>query len=1058
MTPPARWMLLGALGAALTGCPDAPSTPDATVTDSAAADSAPPPDAAPRNILETVPAMETWEIPGLRAEAHVLRTAAGVPHIYAADREDLSRLHGFVIARDRFFFLDLTRRFAQSRLSELLGSAALDTDLNNRGVGMNHVTGLIADGLSEEQGRWLDAYAEGINAYIDQVRERALPPPSEYVLAAPLLGRARPADLMTPFNRRDVAAMLATVVYNLGFETDDPGRALAAERLPGRWDGVALAELRRAGTVGDIWERITPLRPTASANGWGTETGLMTMALGGRPGREPDAFARWRPSNGVQNRSPSRHSVPALERLTDNLRVLQESLRRTEGFGSNAWAVGARGTPDMGGILAGDGHLPLSIPSLFYQIGFDTKVLGGTDFEQVGLTIPGIPFLAVGTNGRVAWCQTQLAGDISDWYREELVLDATGAPMATRFRGETRPLQRVTETFMVADLPALMSRGRTETRTRYVTFDGRWITEVEGRRVLPTDPVVPGQARVMTLRNEVVPGDTNSDGVVTAYSFDHPILDGGNLLQALDRFGRARDVGQFREATRGLVGYSQNIVAADARGGVLYTSYQTVPCRTYLERTMTGAWGPGSDPTRLLDGTRYGGFRIPLRDGVVDEAPGRMDPYQCVVPFDRTPTALDPTRGYVFTANNDPGGATFDNSVTNDPFYVGGPWNDGYRAYRIDELLRGATEARQADVARMASVQADVRSPLGGQFASGLLDAIDRARAASLGTPTAGSAEARLAERYRANAMDFDEVARRVRAWVMAGPDARSGVDTFYHTADAEERTSAVATMLFNAWVGRFVRAVFDDEPLPDGVWSNGGSPGRVRTLALMLDGRGPMNATRLASWNPATHESAFFDVVGTEAVETSHEVALLALERALVFLRSPPTGPGAGGFGTREWDQLLWGHRHHMRFESILRSFLGDNMQLRPLVEGFSITPRLLPLAEGLGAMDPRATLPGFPRPGDQWVVDAANSGLSGESFTYGSGPNFRMVIQLREGMPMRGQNVLPGGQSGLTTSPNYSDQARLWLGNRALPIQLEGPAVVAAAVSRERFLPARR
>jgi len=128
--------------------------------------------------------------------------------------------------------------------------------------------------------------------------------------------------------------------------------------------------------------------------------------------------------------------------------------------------------------------------------------------------------------------------------------------------------------------------------------------------------------------------------------------------------------------------------------------------------------------------------------------------------------------------------------------------------------------------------------------------------------------------------------------------------------------------------------------------------------------------------------------------------------------------------------------------------------------VSGFSITPTRIPLAMGLPAGDPRATLPGFPRPGDQWGVDAANSGFGGESFTFGSGPTYRMVVSLRRGMPdaTEGRNVIPGGQSGLNNSGNefFDDQARLWLGNRTLPMLLSSTSVVAAATGHEVLTPA--
>ena len=152
------------------------------------------------------------------------------------------------------------------------------------------------------------------------------------------------------------------------------------------------------------------------------------------------------------------------------------------------------------------------------------------------------------------------------------------------------------------------------------------------------------------------------------------------------------------------------------------------------------------------------------------------------------------------------------------------------------------------------------------------------------------------------------------------------------------------------------------------------------------------------------------------------------------------------------------WGLRHHVNFESIVGSFLGSNDRLGMLTAAFAISPQRFVTSGVIPAGSPLATLPGFPRPGDQWAVDAANSGLDGDHFTFGSGPTYRMVIALRRQSPdaMTGRNVVPGGQSGLTTSPAFDDQVRLWLGNRALPMQLEVGAVIAAARSREVYAPA--
>ena len=123
-------------------------------------------------------------------------------------------------------------------------------------------------------------------------------------------------------------------------------------------------------------------------------------------------------------------------------------------------------------------------------------------------------------------------------------------------------------------------------------------------------------------------------------------------------------------------------------------------------------------------------------------------------------------------------------------------------------------------------------------------------------------------------------------------------------------------------------------------------------------------------------------------------------------------------------------------------------------LVESFSVTPANTPLLEGLGDDDPRASLPGFPRPGDNFTVDAANSGF-GFNFRFGSIAVMRMVIT-PNGDETTGRNIVAGGQSGLNTSDYFSDQARLWLANETTPLRFSPEQVVEGAEGRETFLPA--
>ncbi len=1016
------------------------------------------PTEAERAAILAVPETESWTLPGLSAPVHVVRTEANIPHIYAATREDLGRAFGFVVARDRFFMMDLERRLGLGTLSELLGDSALGTDMESRTIGVTAVADALVSGLNDADRAYIQAFAEGVNAYIGEVAAGRLPAPSELDLASGLLGASSPVDLMAPFDVRSVMAMLAVVMYQTNFETGDVGREASYRQLGTLFEGGPMQDLRRQGAIEDLYRDLRPPFATASAEGWGLGGGAMLPAPDGlvppaaprTPGDAPGAAD-------AMSQSAVR-PVPAslLARAQKHLEHFEARLYRDPdaGFGSNAWAVAGASTAGGETLVCGDGHLSLSIPTLMYQFGLDTQTFGDDPLRQAGLTIGSLPALSVGTNGYVAWSQVNPVIDVTDWYREELQLDASGLPKASYFQGAWHDLQRVDETYVIADVPVLGSTGRTETVPRWVTFDGRWLWSIEGPEV--SDAVQPeqGEAVVNVLGKRIIPRDTDGDGKVTAISFDWAGFDGAGYLSALMRVGRAHDVEEVRKQLTGQVGGGLFTAAGDAWGNILCSGYLAVPCRGYLQRDADGRWADGAHPARLLDGTVYGGFEIPLGpDGLVDEGPGQGDPQRCVIPLDQMPQSINPAQGYVVTANNQPAPITDDGTLYDDPWYMGGPWSS-VRAATIAEGIQAAMDAGAADVAAMAKVQHTTRSRLGEMFVDAMIGAVATAKALAADPNVPAGWEGRLVAAYTADAAAMDEVVTRLSAWRDGGFRTPSGVETFYNEPAEGDADDAVATMIFNAWLPRLMHATFGDEPglgaaLPQG------SRTRWRALRRFLDGRGDGNPAGLASWNPDTGESVFFDRYDTPEVERSDELIVTSLEEALTFLRGAPDGPGHGGFGTDDMSQWLWGLRHQVKFESLLADFLGSDPQFGLLTSQFSIDTSVLPLTDHFnGADDPRAGLKWFPRPGDNYSVDAANPGFSGTDFTHGSGPVMRMVIALKDG-EVWGQNIIPGGQSGLTDSPHFADQAKLWLANETLPLRFTPEQVAEGATGREVLNP---
>ncbi len=997
-------------------------------------DSAPP--------ILSVPVSENYSFPGLQGEVHVLRTAGNIPHIYASNPSDLYFAKGFVTARDRFFEMELGRRLAEGKLTELLGDSALETDIESRTNGSLRVAEQVEAGLDEDGRERFIRYADGVNAYLDQVRQGLLPAPSEMEVLASLLGADSVADLLVDWTLSDVAGMGATVIYELSFATDDIDDQRSADALVHLYDGAPLGELREAGAWADLFDRVQPIWALASSYGPGLE------------GTLPESEARSRRPTALPPR-PWRNPVEAgaLERARTRFAAFTERLghSRDEGFGSNTWASDASLSSDGLAYLAGDGHLPLSVPPLFYQVHLDDQLLGGGATSLAGLAIPGVPLLAVGTNGKVAWCQTQLSGDQTDWYREEITLSSAGAPEGTVFQGGSHPIVAVTETYEVADVPLLGSEGRTEVITRYQTEEGRPLVTLEGTSVEGPDAKVGKGQMVVNINGDwLIPGDVDSDGVITGISFDYTAFEASHTLEAVHRFGESNDVLEFWDAMAGLVGYSQNVIAADTSGNILHSGYQATPCRGYLPRDGAGLYSaPGGDPRYLLDGTLYPSFEVPIgEDGKVME--GQSDPSLCMVPHQEVAHAINPDRGYVATANNDPYGTSLDNDLLNDGWYMGGPWTAGHRAWRIETRLQEA--AGTIDMEEMSAIQGDDQSAFGSTFTDVALDAIAQGRDAATHAETEG-VEGRLAVLYEGHSALLEEVMVRFDAWGTAGYRAQSGVETFYNTVDEQEKTDAVATMIFNAWFPRFINAIFDDEGLPD-VWRPWGLDGRMRALDRIVRGSVAGNPLGLASFDDTTQQSAFIDVLQTEEIETLAEVALGTLVDALDFLTGEEEDPGVGGFETDDMEQWLWGLRHWVHFDSIVGDFLGDDPLYAPLLETFSITPDVLPIADDIDSSDPRHNLPGFPRRGDNLGIDAGNSGTDTTSFDYGSGPVMRMVVALDpDGVRLR--NILPGGQSGVTDSPYFADQAALWLANEALDVPLDPHGVASEAIGHEVISP---
>ena len=288
-------------------------------------------------------------IPGLAGKVTVQLDPDSIPWIKANSDTDAALAMGYLQARDRMFQMELMRRAASGRLSEMAGSATLRLDRSMRALGLRRRAEAELPALDPATRAMLDAYASGVNAYIAE-RGRFTAP--EFVL----LGAPEP---WTPVDSLLWGKTMA--IYLAGNWRTELTRSTLAPKLS--------AAVQRA-----LWPNWagTP-QPDAALI---THTTLAELVP----------------------------HFPAPFTLPD--------------VASNEWAVDGTHSVTGAPLLAGDPHLGLSFPSLWYLARIDTP-----GHVLAGAFAPGLPFLVIGRNEKIAWTFTVTGADTQDIFVETALAD-----------------------------------------------------------------------------------------------------------------------------------------------------------------------------------------------------------------------------------------------------------------------------------------------------------------------------------------------------------------------------------------------------------------------------------------------------------------------------------------------------------------------------------------------------------------------------------------------------------------------------------------------------------
>jgi penicillin amidase len=296
---------------------------------------------------------------GLQGKVVIRYDENRIPHIFAENDHDLYYAQGYVTAHDRLWEMDIQTRSAAGRLAEIIGPKALDLDRYHRRMGMvygaeNTLRGIMKDPVMKQV---IEAYTDGVNSYIHQLL------PKDYPIEFKLLDYA-PED-WKPIN----CAFLLK---------------LMSETLAGGSDQFAMTNnLKRFGAAvtNDLFPDYPfhedPIIPT------GTKWTFKPLSIP-------------KPSAGF------------MAQMTDAIKTHT----KTEGIGSNNWAISGSKSATGYPILANDPHLNLTFPSIWYEV-----QLASPTVNVYGVSLPGAPCVIIGYNQKISWGVTNVEADVLDWYQ-----------------------------------------------------------------------------------------------------------------------------------------------------------------------------------------------------------------------------------------------------------------------------------------------------------------------------------------------------------------------------------------------------------------------------------------------------------------------------------------------------------------------------------------------------------------------------------------------------------------------------------------------------------------
>lgn len=479
----------------------------------------------------------TIRLAGLTQPVIVTRDSLGIPTISAASLDDLFFAQGYVTAQERLWQMDMTRRFASGDLAAILGPDFVSVDREQRILGLRQVAEKAVAAMDATQRAQVQAYANGVNAYIAE-HSKTLPLEFRFLTYAPHVWTVEDSLLV---------GLSMTEFLNHGYYKE----ILLKEKALAKLGPELTAEL----FVNSSWRDHPP--------------GSEGQSLANEPLQEvvPDEEESVPPGTKGAKPAPARHPakpVPQSFLLPFTSPSPDAAPEIRFHSGSNNWTVSGAHTVTGEPLLSNDMHLDLRLPNTWYE-----AHLRCGDFDVVGVTLPGMPYVFVGHNRSIAWGFTNLGPAVEDVFIEKF-----------NDKGEY-----------------LTPQGWVQPEHR------KEVIRVKGKPEVNLDVVVTRHGPIIT---SLVPGETRQ------LALQWIIYKLQDFYVPFFKLDSARNWEEFRSSLAAFAAPGQNVVYADVDGHIGYQATGFVPIR---------ASGDGSLPVPGdTDAYEWTGF-IPY-----DEMPRVFDP------------------------------------------------------------------------------------------------------------------------------------------------------------------------------------------------------------------------------------------------------------------------------------------------------------------------------------------------------------------------------------------------------------------------------------------------